>query len=219
MATRDTRNDDIKDAILGVLTERLPNNVRIRKVREILSKTVTFDLTSEQVDKALDDLISDGLVKIESRDRGNQRSAVRRALQRREAISLVDPPDAPVKGEYVIGGDTEVVRMLGGDIVSAEDLNEVTEALKEYIERIDKTFDERVQRKTAEIYKQMIGIFGVFVSIFSVIVISTDKMLRFNPDVLKQDWWILLLKSSALFLPVGIVIGGLIWILLRGIKK
>jgi hypothetical protein len=65
----------------------------------------------------------------------------------------------------------------------------------------------------------MIGVFGVFVSIFSIIVISTDKMLRFSPDVLQQDWWILLLKSLVLFLPVGIVIGGLMWIIMRKTKK
>ena len=219
MIARDAKNDDAKDAIINLLIDRLPNNVRIRKVREILSKVPKLNLTSEQIDQALDDLLSEGLIKVEKRHEDGQSSSVYRTLKRREAISLVNPPDAPIKGEYDIGGDTEVVRLIGGDIVSAEDINEVTEALKEYIERIDKTFDERVQKKTAEIYKQMIGIFGVFVSIFSVIVISTDKMLRFSPDVLAQDWWVLLLKSSALFLPVGVVIGGLIWILLRGIKK
>lgn len=218
MIARDAKKDDAKDAIINLLIERLPNNVRIRKVREILSKKEQLSLTSTQIDLALDELITEGIIKIEARDKGNQKSALRRALRRREAVALVNPPDAPIKGEYVIG-DTEVVRLLSGDIVSAEDINEVTEALKEYIERIDKTFEERVQKKTAEIYKQMIGIFGVFVSIFSIIIISTDKMLRFSPDILQQGWFELFLKSIALFLPVGIVIGGLIWIVLRGIKK
>lgn len=219
MINRDAKNDDVKDAIINILIDRLPNNVRIRKVREILRKTPKLDITSEQIDQALSELESEDRVKIEKRHKRGQSSAVYRTLKRREAVALVNPPDAPIKGEYQIGDDTEVVRLIGGDIVSAEDINEVTEALKEYIERIDRTFDERVQRRTAEIYKQMIGIFGVFVSIFSVIVISTDKMLRFSPEVLAQDWWTLLLKSSALFLPVGLVIGGLIWILLKGIKK
>lgn len=218
MINRNTKSDDVKDAIISLLIERLPNGVRIRKVREILFKAGSLSLKSEEIDRALDDLVKDNIIKLDIRERGDQRTILHRALQRREAVALVDPPDAPIKGEYVIG-DTEVVRLLSGDIVRAEDINEVTEALKEYIERIDKTFDDRVQKKTAEIYKQMIGVFGVFVSIFSVIVISTDKMLRFSPDVLQQDWWVLLFKSSALFLPVGIVISGLIWVLLRGIRK
>lgn len=218
MISRDAKNDDAKDAVINLLIERLPNNVRIRKVREILSKMDSFSLTSNQVDRALDDLVAENIIKIEARDKPGQKSALRRALKRREAVSLVNPPDAPIKGEYLIG-ETEVLRLLGGDIVSAEDINEVTEALKEYIEHIDKTFEERVQKKTAEIYKQMIGIFGVFVSIFSIIIISTDKMLRFSPDVLQQGWLELLLKSTALFLPVGVVIGGLIWVVLRGVKK
>lgn len=59
----------------------------------------------------------------------------------------------------------------------------------------------------------MIGIFGVFVSIFAVIVISTDKMLRFSPDLLKNDWLWLFIQSTALFLPVGIVVSGLVLLL------
>ncbi len=218
MIATDARNDDLKEAIIKTLTERLPNSVRVRKVREILERNVKLNPTPEQIDRALDDLKNENVIKIGNKDNSSKSAAIRRELKRREWVALVDPPEVLIKGEYEVG-DTSVVRLLSYDTLGAEDINEITEALNDYIKRIDKTFDERVQKKTAEIYKQMIGIFGVFVSIFSIIIISTDKMLRFSPDVLQQGWWDLLLKSIALFLPVGVVIGGLIWVVLKGIKK
>lgn len=214
----DTKVDDTKEEIIRILIDRLPNSIRIRKIREALLKNTKLKVTQETIDKALDSLVADNTIKIEVRDNPQLKNNVRRELQKRESISLTNPPEAPIKGEYQVG-ETSVVRLLALDKLSPEDVNEVTEALKEYIDHIDKTFDERVQRKTAEIYKQMIGIFGVFVSIFSIIVISTDKMLRFDPNILEQDWRVLLLKSSMLFLPVGIIIGSLMWVVLRGIKK
>jgi hypothetical protein len=214
----EAKNDDVKDAIINLLTDKLPNSIRIRKVRETLERNEKLKPSHEEIDNALNELVSEKIIKVSDRDNPALGENVRRELKRRETIELANPPESPIRGVYTIK-ETEVVRLLNGDKVSAEDINEVTEALKEYIERIDKTFDERVQKKTAEIYKQMIGIFGVFVSIFSIIIISTDKMLRFDPGSLTQDWITLLFKSSALFLPVGVVIGGLVWIVLRGIKK
>lgn len=202
--------------LLELLYAKAPNSVRIKRIYELLLKQ---GASSDEVDAAIHGLKNDGVIAINARPLSKQSPIINEELRKRDSISLVEyPKRMPIKGEYHIG-EASVVRLLSGDIVSGEDINEITEALKEYVDTLDRTFDERVQRETSRIYRQMIGIFGVFVSVFAILVISTDKMLRFSPDTFANDPLELLLKSAALFLPVGIVIGALIWIVTRGAKK
>ena len=128
------------------------------------------------------------------------------------------PQEFPLVDELRIGNRT-LPRMMDGTVASAEDINNLLEAMVEYTNGVSSKIEERVKEETGKIYRQMIGIFGVFVSIFAIIVISTDKMLRFSPDVLYQDWMDLFIKSAALFLPVGIVIALLVWVTMWGFKK
>lgn len=206
---------NIKNIILEILYDRAPNHVRILKIYELLEKE---NINQEEAEKAINILLEEK--KIIKEDRNKHAPAViSEELKRRTSIGLPKyEPGIPIKGDYKIG-NTRVIRMLAYDKLSGEDINEITEALKEYIDNLDQTFEERIQKETSKIYRQMIGIFGVFVSIFAVIVISTDKMLRFSPDVLRGNWWDLFYKSSALFLPVGLVVGGLVYIVLRSSKK
>lgn len=216
MSSRKIDNEAVDNEILSLLFAKAPNSVRILKVYELLT-----DVPKEQIDESIKRLGQAKKIVIHKRpDHGaKQYPAIHNELARRTAISLPDyPANMPIRGDYKIGG-ASVVRLLSGDIVSGEDINEVTEALKEYADNLDRRFDERVRNETAKIYRQMIAIFGVFVSIFAIIVISTEKMLRFDVDMLRLvSPMELLFKSACLFLPVGIVVFGLVWFTTRRSK-
>lgn len=217
MSTKKIDNEAIDNEILSLLFTKAPNGVRILKVYELL-----VDIPEKQIDQSIERLARDKKVVVTKRPShgAKQYPAIQNELARRTAISLPDyPSNMPIKGDYKIG-KASVVRLLSGDIVSGEDINEVTEALKEYADNLDKRFDERVRGEAAKIYKQMIAIFGVFVSIFALIVISTEKMLRFDVATLQlMNPFELFIKSAALFLPVGIIIFGLVWFTSANAKK
>lgn len=210
-------HEEVKSAILKLLTDKAPNSVRIKRIYEKLDKH-----DEGQIDDAIEELqLNESIIKNIRKEKVNdiRYPAIASELERRDSISLTHyPEDMYIEGDYPIGNN-HVVRLLSGDVVEGEDINEITEALKDYIDDINRTFDERIRNETSKIYKQMIGIFGVFVSIFAIIVISTEKMLRFSPETLSSGWFDLFFKSSALFLPVGLIVGGLVWFVVWSARK
>lgn len=216
-------NIEIAPRILSLLYDKAPNSVRISKIYEILSKE---SITSSAIDEAINQLIHENkIVKHERMHQLGEESKrklpddAKNKIMMRDTISLCEYPDTiPVRGEYKIGSSS-VIRFLSHDVVFGEDINEITEALVEYADNINKTFEDRIKKETRKIYMQMISIFGVFVSILAIILISTEKMLRFTPDVLASGWWELFFKSSALFLPVALTIGGFVILITWLAKK
>ena len=196
-----------KSEIVNLLKDKVPDSIRIMRVHEILSKR---GYNTEDIDTAISDLIKTGIIKKKNPPTSPQMAEnIKLAVASREAIELANYSGIPIDGERIIG-DSSVVKFLPYATLSAAEMNEVTDVLVEKIDELSESFDQRIQQETTRIYRQMIGIFGVFVSIFSIIVIATDKMLRFNPEVLQQDWLMLLGKSAALFIPVGVVILALV---------
>lgn len=200
-----------------------------KKILELLyskaPNSLTYDLiisssefSEEETNKILESLVKNGVL-VTDFNLTNRAELIKPITERRKSYYIKDFPETfPIK-EHIKVGDRKLPRLLDGDKARAEDVNGIIEAMVDYTNEINDHIEKRVQAETTKIYKQMIGIFGVFVSIFAIVVISTDKMLRFSPDVLANNPLNLFFKSAALFLPVGLVIGGLVWIVMRGTKK
>lgn len=206
------KNIDIQEKkILELLYSKAPNSLSYDLIIEY------SPLSKDDTDKALERLVKRGIL-VNEFGQTNRMLLIEPIKHRRKSYYIKYFPESfPIK-EHIKVGKTLVPRLLDGDVSRAEDVNSIIEAVVDYANSIDERIEKRVQEETSKIYKQMIGIFGVFVSIFAIIVISTEKMLRFSPDVLANDPLDLFLKSTALFLPVGIVIGGLVWLVMRSTK-
>lgn len=205
-------NDIQEKKLLEILYSKAPNSLSYDLIIE------ASPLTKEDTDTVLQGLIEKGIL-VNDFNATNRKELVKKITERRKSYYIKEFPETYPFKEHIVVGDRIIPRLIDGDKVRAEDINSIVEALVDYTNNIDSQIEKRVQEETAKVYKQMIGIFGVFVSIFAVIVISTDKMLRFSPDILQNDWIWLFIKSSALFLPVGIVVGGLVLILSHITKR
>ncbi len=211
----DIKQADLKEAIVAYVLAKTPNRVQRTHIYNNFNK-----ISQDNIDNAIVELIGDKrLLSGPDANARLEKFAHLNILREEDKICLYNyTGKEPICLTNKIG-QFQIPRLLDGTRVSAEDVNQMVEAIAIYQNDVKSEFEKETNRKVGEIYRQMIGIFGVFVSIFAVIVISTDKMIRFNPDILSLDWWQLLGKSSALFLPIGIIIGLLLWIVLRVPKK
>jgi len=208
------KSDEIKEKkILEILYSKAPNSLSYDLIIEY------SPLTKEDTDAVLESLVQKGVL-VNDLSRTNRSKIIKPIADRRRSYYIKEFPEHfPVK-EHIRVGSVLVPRLLDGDRTRAEDINAIIEAVVDYANRIDEQIEDRIQQETVKIYRQMIGIFGVFVSIFAIIVISTDKLLRFDPAILaRSDILDLFLKSMAIFAPVGIVIGGLVWVVIRENSK
>ena len=206
-------NEIQEKKILEILYSKAPNSLSYDLIIE------ASPLTKEETDAVLQGLVEKGIL-VNDFNATNRTKLVKKITERRKSYYIKEFPETYPFKEHIRVGDRIIPRLIDGDKARAEDVNSIIEALVDYTNSIDGQIEKRVQEETAKIYKQMIGIFGVFVSIFAVIVISTDKMLRFSPDILQNNDWVgLFIKSSALFLPVGIVVGGLVLLLAHITKR
>ena len=215
MKKNDLKILEIKSQIIKLLTNKAPSEVRILKIYERLEKV---GKSTNDIDAAIDQLIDEKKIKKTDKTSSKLPANINEELKKRTSISLINYSNVQIIGDQKIG-DSNVVRFLPHTTLSGEDLNEIVEAVVEHTNSIEKTIEERIKQETSKIYAQMITIFGVFVSIFAIIVISTDKMLRFSPDILDKGWLSLLGQSVALFLPVGLVIGGLVCLVIWSSRK
>lgn len=198
--------------ILKLLYSKAPNSLTyIRIVSEL-------DIPEDKVKTTLDRLVSEDLLTTELEET-NRRELIKKVNEKRKSYYIKKMgEDYPFEEFITVNGRT-LSRVFDGGKLAAEDLNSVIETMKHYTDGVNDHIRKEVRKEASKIYIQMITIFGVFVSVFAIIVISTDKMLRFSPDVLNKGWLSLLGQSIALFLPVGLVIGGLVCLVIWSSRK
>jgi hypothetical protein len=200
------KSDAIKEKkLLEILYSKAPNSLTYDLIVEY------SPLSKEDTDATLESMVQKGIL-VNDFSETNRQKIIKPIADRRKSYYIKDFPETYPFKEHIKVGDKLVPRLFDGDKMRAEDTNAIIEAVVDYANTLNKQIEKRVQEETSKIYRQMIGIFGVFVSIFAIIVISTDKMLRFSPEILSNDWVTLFFRSSALFLPVGLVIGSLVLI-------
>jgi hypothetical protein len=206
---------DLEEAIVAYVMAKTPNGLQRRHIYNNFNH-----IDADKVDQAIDNMVEqDRLVK--GFNSSNASLKFKKLLDEHgnEIIHLGEyTGNEPVNKTTQIGS-SHIPRLLDNTRLAAEDVNQLIEAVAVYQNTVKADLEEEVGKKIDKIYAQMIGIFGVFVSIFAILVISTDKMLRFDPSILdKYSFWDLLIKSTALFIPVGIVIALLILVVMRSRK-
>lgn len=125
----------------------------------------------------------------------------------RKAFFLKDYSGYEIVEEIIEVGGQQYPKMLAGDKVRSDDINFVVERLAQNTQEAKADSIAEIEKVSDRLNKQLITLFGIFVSIFSVIVISTDKLLTLDPKLLENQTWLQLLgKSSAMMFPVLVVI-------------
>ncbi len=188
----------VKEKIVKVFYDKAPNCLLPEHIYNHLT-----DIPRAVIDDALAELISANTITTNNRE-SNKLEVFKDV--RREPFYLVEyPKNLPYSRTTEIGSIT-LPRLLDQDAARAEDVNQLTEVVKGYSDNIKKQVDREVKKQIASIYSQIIVIFGIFVSVFALIVISTEKLIVFDPRLIENsDYWQLFWKSFILFIPVAIV--------------
>lgn len=126
---------------------------------------------------------------------------------KRRAFFLKDYSGYEVVEEELNVGGQQYPKMLSGDTVRSDDINFVIQKLAENAQKAKEDSVNEIEKVSRRLNAQLITLFGLFVSIFSIIVISTDKLITLDPKLLETLTWSQLLgKSAALLAPVVVVI-------------
>jgi hypothetical protein len=180
----------IREAILLLLADRVPNYVR-KEI--IISRLKQFD--SNEVRKAIDDLIQ---------EQGTPVMGMKGGADPFCALKLTNDKDIPVR-KYINVGDVEVPRILTSDsaLMSLEDINNAIESLSEYNKVLSSKFKVEMEKATERYWGSIIGLFGLFVALFSLINLAVPKKELPASYSFRES----LLAGIAQSVPIALILG------------
>lgn len=182
----------MRNKVLKFIVDKNPNGVDINLLKKYVEGINNGDL-----DIILSDLEQSKIISIRIFENPTDVS------RKRKIIELINK-DAYPKTDTMIIGDREFPRFLHGDLVGAEDMNEVLIALSEYTKSMETRINDIAQDMTKEFWNKLITIFGVMLSIFALII----KFTTYQSNIAFEtfSFWNLLLINSAQLIPTSIVL-------------
>lgn len=199
----------IKQEVVKFIQDQAPNGVLREHIYSHLEK-----LPVAELDAIIDQLIHEKTLTDNLSETNRNKVFASKVV--RSPIYLKEYASTTPVLEYLNLEHIMIPRMLDGDTARAEDINQVILSLKKYQDKLQWIVQEKVASEVAVVYRNLIAIFGVFVSVFAIIVIATDKMLRFDPGVIASvSYGELLARSFVLFVPVGLIIALLVALVIR----
>ena len=206
---------DLKEAVVSYVMAKVPNGLQRRHIYNNFS-----NISPARIDEVIAALVEDE--RLATGFHGSNVSAVFEALTDEHGEQIIHLAHYTGKEPLIRTtkiGSYEIPRLLDNTRLAAEDVNQLIEAVAAHQDTVKQELKSEVEKSVSRVYTQMITIFGVFVSILAILVISTDKMLRFDVGVLKtMDAGELFWKSFIMFVPVGFVIAGLVFLVTRRVK-
>ncbi len=182
----------MRNKVLKFIVDKNPNGVDIN-----LLKKYVEGINNSDLDIILNNLEQSKIISIRIFENPTDVS------RKRKIIELINK-DAYPKTDTMIIGDREFPRFLHGDLVGAEDMNEVLIALSEYTKSMETRINDIAQDMTKEFWNKLITIFGVMLSIFALII----KFTTYQSNIASEtfSFWNLLLINSAQLIPTSIVL-------------
>jgi hypothetical protein len=181
----------VKDATFLLVKDRAPNWVRqsiiVVRLKKYKAEDVRRALKELEDERRIDSLDITGLE--EGKPSVAYRLASGESVQIRQTIKV---------------GDIDVPRILRTDVVpiSLEDMNEQVERLAEYAASLEDRFSDIVKDERKKHWGNVITLFGLFVAIFSFILVSLPR-IAVQPS---HGFWQIVSINAAQILPLAIVL-------------
>lgn len=193
--------EEIKNEVLRFLADRAPNYVRGGIIIRRLNK---YNL--KEIEEALEELIAEKKVKepLIPKDWKPEPGISFRGY------SLLTYENIPIRRTIKIG-DISVPRILSTDLVqlSLEDINEAIETLSENFVSFGKQYSEKFKEEMNKQWGNLIVIFGIFVAIFSFIIVALPR-IKFPPS---YSFFQILSANTAQLIPVAIIFAIFVFVL------
>jgi hypothetical protein len=118
-------------------------------------------------------------------------------IGKREGLRLKNCDNIPINTTIQIGA-TEIPRLMAGDSVYVEAINNAIERLAEYANSLENKFKDEVEKRMRSYWGNIITLFGIFISLFAFILSVT------NNAVFDAEWgfWTIFLNNLAIIGPL-----------------
>jgi len=191
-----------ENRVFQVLVSRAPNGLRLPHLKRLIP-----DLTEEAILQALAGLMKKGqVVPLESKNAFIPGRVI-------SVYALSKPTQFPMKDTITIGG-VEFPRSFHGDVVGAEDLNALIEAIAEYDATIETRITDLAAALTRRYWVNIATIFALFVAVFALILRTAEPL----PVLPETTPLALLFMKAAELIPLAVVLFGFVvvlWLVLR----
>lgn len=180
-----------ENAILGLLTARVPNLVSETIIRARLS-----GYTVTELDDALSKVADSDKIEVQVDARKISGGPVR-------FYRFIVDGDFPVT-ETIRVGDFEVPRLMADSKAALlpETFNEAVEQLAEHSRTLEDRFVKLVQSEQRRYWGNVAGLFGIFVSVLALILVGLPKIAT-DPDL---SFWQVVFVNLAQVLPIAVVL-------------
>jgi hypothetical protein len=187
-----------EDAIVRLLMDRAPNLVSELIIRQRLKR---YD--GSAISDALQKLINGGKITVEEDHRDKRAPSV-------NYYRLTSYDGIPVRDSIILG-DQEIIRVLSisSPRFLPEDLNEQIERLAEYTNGLERRFADLVREEQRGYWANIVTVFGVFVSILTLIIVGLPKITA-SPSL--SPWTLVWLNLGQL-LPIAVVLALFVFLL------
>ena len=196
--------EEIKNEVLRFLADRAPNDVRGEIIIRRLGKK--YDTTA--IEDALKELLAQKKLKepLIPKEWGADSGIMFRGY------GLPSYEHIPIRRTIKLG-DRFVPRILRTDLVglSLEDINEAIETLSEHFGFLGEQYTEQFKKEIRKQWGNLIAIFGIFVAIFSFIIVTLPRMNFPAP----YHFGNIFLASVAQVLPVALILAIFVLVLLK----
>ena len=193
--------EEVKNEVFRFLADRAPNDVRGEIILRRLNK-----YNFKEIEEALKELIAEGKVK---------EPLIPKDWETESGISfhgygLQTYENIPIRRTIKIG-DTSVPRILRTELVSLslEDINEAIETLSENFASLGKQYSEKFKKEINKQWGNLIVIFGIFVAIFSFIIVALPRISL----PASYCFWQIFSANIAQVLPVALILAIFVWVL------
>jgi biotin operon repressor len=181
-----------KNQVLEIFHKRAPNFLTL--------DNIAYDLPGidrNAIQKAVDELCANGvLVKTEGKNKV------------KDHYALPSYDNIPVK-EYMSISGIKVPRVLAYDRPRPEDLNIFFESLARRSASLESEFNKIVEEKLQSYWANIIILFGIFISLFALIVTFVEKVEIESGS----SFWGVFALNAAQVLPLALVLAGFVWLL------
>ena len=197
----------IKDKLKKLFYNTAPNSLLLGYIKFHLPKD-----NSDEIEKALEELTSEGFLNVKEGYNENCPTLNRRSWQ----ITKDHLGDYPIQTDIELG-ELSIPRMLDGDLNRAEDINNVVHAFDRILEQEIKKLKNSYNRELKRVWGTVVTIFGLFLALFSLINVAI-KPVYFS-DKLELSQKAIILQTLYNILPLSLVLGIFLFVLYKIFKS
>lgn len=157
-------NFELKNLLKKIFIEVNPNHLAFSYINNDIRLQ---NFTENDIENCINDLVKESFIEIDQR--------CKRIPTVQKSWKLTTSDKYP-REDFILMGGIKIPRLLGDDGTRAEDINQNNILIGKFIHQINEELEKKYEQKTYQYWANQITILGIFISVFSFITISGNKL-------------------------------------------